>query len=622
MPGTWPSWADEPNPIPPEIPDYYPIFSPQPARDYNSITHGFICALGGWSATVLGALQDKLWRPVASPAVTAATSASTSALTQTADSDALRSFKRARFGSEMPYGNDASAIQGFKPTQTRYGDPTRNDSLGSNFKRLEIANQPLHRHIIRNDPNFNYDGHFSVDMAYASDSEDEEDLGDPMDIDSPRPVALQTETMSAQQPIGAENASLKPKSFQYPTFFNKMGFLSAQQPISNINAESKPNLNSAVTAARRAVKLFPKDSVAPNSRAAPFANAHVSLESSQESTLAPSAVEEGHNATESPKAADAPSPQKTKKAQYENVLEFFPNDVVHSLPGFEDDGLAVDLIKAEFLKRKLMERLRQEEIDSQNAALSRLGLRRPKSALICNTPPEWVNRAFHAPDNGKFDPSVVHPDAVELQPRDFAKLVPETAWLNDDCVHSSLCCLATYVNKQAGVKPKVDTPKCVPISSLYWTAFCGDHKKLYPRPFGRKWNMTRDNLLNIDTILIPVNSGAHWTLIVIRPSRRTVSYLDSFQRPNEAQLRHAYQWLSLFLGDKFIADDWKTEELAVPKQTNAWDCGVFVITNAMCLALGISPMCYNEDHMPAQRLRIAAMLLNGGFRGEFDLSHL
>lgn len=319
---------------------------------------------------------------------------------------------------------------------------------------------------------------------------------------------------------------------------------------------------------------------------------------------------------------DTPSTEKKDKAQYDAVLEFFPNDVVHSLPGLEDESLPADAHKVEHLKRELMERLRREEIESQNAALRHLGVRRSKSTLITEPSFAWLNRALDAPKNGTFDPSAVHPDAVELKPRDFAKLVPPTAWLNDDCVHSSLCCLAAYINNKAGVKPKVDPPKCVAVSSLYWKAFCGDHKKLYPRPFSRKWNMTPNNFFDIDTVLIPVNSNAHWTLIAIRPSLRTVSYLDSFHHRNDTQLRHAYQWLQLFLGDKFVPDDWDTTEFPAPRQTNAWDCGMFVITNAMCLALGISPMCYDEEKMPIQRQRIAAMLLNGGFHGEFDLSHL
>ncbi|KAI0966025.1 hypothetical protein F4678DRAFT_466991 [Xylaria arbuscula] len=436
---------------------------------------------------------------------------------------------------------------------------------------LSIGNAPTPYRVFngnQKDLNFNYDGHFSLDALYdESDSEDDEENdypGSPMDIDSPEPVvSYQTEATLAG-----------------------------------------PHVTSpAAAAARRAIATFARDS--PVSKKSP-----------------PAIERHYHKDTVDSPSGDSCLPRQAESPRYEEILRFFPDDVVHSLPGWRDEDLPADALKVERLKRELMERLRQEEIATQNANLAYLGVRRPKSALIVEPSPEWVNRATNAPANGTFNPRAVHPDAVELKPRDFGKLVPQTAWLNDDCVHSTLCCLAAYINNKAGVKSKVDPPKCVAISSLYWNAFCGDYKKLYPRPFARKWNMTPQNFFGIDTILIPVNSNAHWTLIIIRPSRKTVSYMDSFHTRSETQVRHTYNWLGHFLGDRFVPDEWDTVEFSAPRQTNAWDCGMFVITNAMCLALGISPLCYNEDKMPLQRLRIASMLLNGGFTGDFDLGNL
>jgi hypothetical protein len=449
-------------------------------------------------------------------------------------------------------------------------------------------------------------------------------LGSPMDIDEPEPIALnQPEAILAQQPIEPRTPQSSSQSDEHtPIALNKTEAILARQSTGSVSVESKSKWDSGATAARRAVKLFPRDSVTP------VRNRHQSFEDTSRDITTPVLVtptsvrpvveRTRHNAPTVSTVRHTPKSPFAGKA----ALEFFSRDEKVSLPGYEDQQLPASALKVELLKREMMERVRREEIESQNAALRHLGVRRPKSILIREPSPEWKRRALDAPKNGKFDPRAVHPDAVELNPRDFAKLVPATAWLNDDCVHSTLCCLAAYVNKQAGVKPKVDPPKCVAISSLYWTAFCGDHKKLYPRPFGRKWNMTPDNFLNIDTVLIPVNHGKHWTLIVIRPSRKSVSYIDSYGDRGVTHLRHTKDWLKLFLSDKYGGDDWKIEEFDAPPQTNAWDCGMFVITNAMCLALGLAPMCYDEGKMPLQRQRIAAMLLNGGFHGDFDLGHL
>ncbi|KAI1428429.1 hypothetical protein F5Y12DRAFT_711066 [Xylaria sp. FL1777] len=616
MPGAWPSWADDPDGIPP--PAFEPAPAPVPPPFYvernnpvnlPSPTRGFFTFFGGLSAFVLSTIRAVRWGP-AEPQDATTTPPATSTATQTTEDHPLHAAKRPRFDT----------------------GPTRaNFTLSGPSRSLPNINEAPtpYRVFNRNqtDPNFNHAGHFSLDAMYdASDSEDDEDdyPGSPMDIDSPQPiVSHETEAILAGQSIKPGHTQSILKSDEHaPIALNMTEAILAQQ---RTDTESPPKLNSITAAARRAVNMFPRHSAVSKAPATPFRKGNVSLQTrlpEDPLPVAPGIERLRRKDTAVLTFTDAHVSPKAEKALYDNVLEFFPNDVVHSLPGLEDEDLPADALKVEHLKRELMERLRQEEIESQNAALTHLGVRRPNSTLIREPSPEWVIRALDAPKNGTFDPKAVHPDAIELKPRDFAKLVPPTAWLNDDCVHSTLCCLAAYVNKKAGVKLKVDPPKCVAVSSLYWNAFCGDYKKLYPRPFSRKWNMTPANFFNIDTVLIPVNLNSHWTLIVIRPSRRTVSYMDSFHNRNETQLRHAYQWLKLFLGDKFVADEWDTQEFGAPRQTNAWDCGMFVITNAMCLALGLSPMCYDEDKMPIQRRRIAAMLLNGGFHGEFDLGEL
>ncbi|KAI3317588.1 hypothetical protein HD806DRAFT_541056 [Xylariaceae sp. AK1471] len=655
IPGSWPSEADQPNPAPGSSLG----IGMQLYRKLNSFNHN----LAMWVTSLLRSCCNGVWRTVQRPdATTTTTQPATQPTTQAVEDDGSPSSKRPRLDDRgpAPFRRSSSHLRGSSsyrapassrpgPSHLRGPEPFRrsgpnnyahnlrirgsrghtveNESppvrkpgqpdMGPNFNyrghfSADMALSPPVRKPGQPDmgPDFNYSGHFSVDMAVGSDDEDDEFPGSPMDIDSPEPIALnQMEAILASQPIESGDTQSTCKSDEHaPIALNKTEAILARQPIDPINVESSPKSDSVAAAARRAAKLFPKSSAVPRARVA--------------TPGTPVVETPRHNVSVLATAGHTPMPKKTGKAQYNNILEFFPDDVVHSIPGLEEEQLSADPVKSEHLKRVLMERLRQEQVQKQNAALGRSGLRRPNSTLIHEPSPEWKSKALDAPFNGRFNPAAVHPDAVELKARDFAKLVPETAWLNDDCVHSTLCCLAAYVNKQAGVKPKVDTPKCVAISSLYWSAFCGDHKKLYPRPFSRKWNMTPSNFLDIDTVLVPVNHGAHWTLIVIRPARRSYSYIDSYGGHGRQQLDHAEQWLKLFLGDKFVDDDWKRESFRTPEQSNAYDCGMFVITNAMCMGLGLDPMCYDEGKLPIQRRRIAAMLLNGGFHGEFDLSHL
>lgn len=327
--------------------------------------------------------------------------------------------------------------------------------------------------------------------------------------------------------------------------------------------------------------------------------------------------------------------------KYKDIREFFEHDDEICLPGLEhlrltpkttkiyeldsqrEKRLRIEREKAE---QERQERLRIEE-ERLNEALRPLGLRRARGALITSLTPDWELKAKSSPVNGRTEQhkwqGARHRDGVELSPHDFGRLVPSNEWLNDNDIQAALVHLATYVNDKAGVRPKADPPKCVALSSQYWSNFRAEPRKnVYPRGLDRNWGMKPANFLDIDTVLIPVNQSNHWTVLVIRPTRRTVAYVDSFHSTGLRHVSDAKTWLATFLGDKYVADEWRTEQYTVPHQTNGYDCGMFVITNSIYLSLGIDPSGYSQDDMPLQRLRIAAVLLNGGFTGPFDLSHL
>jgi sentrin-specific protease 1 len=76
-------------------------------------------------------------------------------------------------------------------------------------------------------------------------------------------------------------------------------------------------------------------------------------------------------------------------------------------------------------------------------------------------------------------------------------------------------------------------------------------------------------------------------------------------------------WLKFQLGDAFIEEEWSTPRTACAHQSNGYDCGVFVCTNAFCVAFGLHTSCYKESDMAQQRRNIAAVLINRGFTGDF-----
>jgi Ulp1 family protease len=257
-----------------------------------------------------------------------------------------------------------------------------------------------------------------------------------------------------------------------------------------------------------------------------------------------------------------------------------------------------------------------EEEKSRNTG----GLRPPKRDLIPNLSEDWSMQVDSTITNRRNGTLAKYSTGIELKSHDFAKVVPATEWLNDEIVNASLYWLDNYINQVAGVtNPTQSTRKCLAINSLYWKTM-KDKPNNTERAF-RRWGINKSNLLEVETILIPICESNHWTLLVIRPSKRMIAHFDSLNaRGSTMYTGKAMEWAKAFLKEDFIAKDWKVFQHQSPMQTNGHDCGVHTITNAMCIALGLNPMeCYDATDMPNQRRCIAAILLNEGFTNEFDL---
>ncbi|KAF5636563.1 Ubl-specific protease [Fusarium sp. NRRL 52700] len=273
---------------------------------------------------------------------------------------------------------------------------------------------------------------------------------------------------------------------------------------------------------------------------------------------------------------------------------------------------------AEAARREAEERARKE----REERLARSGgLREPNVTFVAPVSPEWHTRAMNTLNAASSTSLAKSAEGVDLRKHDFAKIVSSTEWLNDEIVNASLVWLDRAINSAAGIKDvKRNTRKI-------WTPGSFFFKRLQDQGTGntqrtlRRYGIEKRNFLDIDTILLPICEHSHWTLLVIRPSKRTVAHMDSINAGgNRSYTARAMAWIRDILEEKFVEDEWKTILHEAPLQNNGHDCGVHTITNAMCLSLGISPIeAYTADDMPTQRIRIACMLLNGGFTNDFDL---
>ncbi|KAL2126342.1 hypothetical protein VTI74DRAFT_1145 [Chaetomium olivicolor] len=274
-------------------------------------------------------------------------------------------------------------------------------------------------------------------------------------------------------------------------------------------------------------------------------------------------------------------------------------------------------------RRQQQQRQREQEARRQREALefaALTGLRQPARPLITPLSADWELRVGNA---AKANPTAELVKTLEGQPltrRDFEeKLLPPTAWLNDNVIIGSILHVAESVNTANGGTSQ--EPKCAAFTSYFWPRL----ESHGPGGCGRllrRAGVRKANLLDIDTILIPICAQSHWTLAVIRPGRRTVSHIDSMRggRGDPRVKNKLLELVRFILEDQFVEAEWTAVDYEAPRQTNGWDCGVFTITNAMCMALGINPkFAYTERELTLQRRRLAAVLLNEGFKGEFSL---
>lgn len=273
--------------------------------------------------------------------------------------------------------------------------------------------------------------------------------------------------------------------------------------------------------------------------------------------------------------------------------------------------------RAEEEKRRKAEEMRKAKAE----AARENGLRRPFASLITDLNKRWDDLVFHAQYAEEPNKELARtPPGTPLTQRDFNMLLPETAWLNDNVIEGSIFHIANYVNEKAGITDKKN-PKCAAVTSFFYNRLLSHGAASCSRA-ERVAGISRDNFFNIETILIPICSGNHWTLAVVRPQRRTVSHLDSMLagHGHHKVKKNILEWVKVVLGEKFVEADWKLVDLDAPRQNNGYDCGVFTITNGICLALGLNPIeTYRPEQLTLQRKRLAAVLLNGGFKGEFSL---
>ncbi|KAF2265820.1 cysteine proteinase [Lojkania enalia] len=277
--------------------------------------------------------------------------------------------------------------------------------------------------------------------------------------------------------------------------------------------------------------------------------------------------------------------------------------------------------------RKVQEEQRLAKEAAAKPAAS-LAAARPFVAPISDRERRLIRIAMRKSNNGLDKTVTIVKD--KLIAHDFGTLLPdlfngaELGWLNDNIVDGYMTILVDHIKAQAGYKHRRGGP-APPVhnfASQWYTTFTGN-PNMVKRWASRK-QLGKEQLLDAKLLLFPICSGSHWRLIALRPQERVIEYLDSLYQDEASgnpYICAICSYLQMELEELYQPNEWKIlRRQRSPKQSNASDCGVFTVLNALALLRNENPKEKVDvrDGMEAARKRIAVTLINEQVTTEFN----
>lgn len=204
-----------------------------------------------------------------------------------------------------------------------------------------------------------------------------------------------------------------------------------------------------------------------------------------------------------------------------------------------------------------------------------------------------------------------------LTRKDLASCYIQGSWLNDEVINAYLAILVDYLRRSHGNAGRHDKPLFHAFNTFFFSNL-RDKGYQSVRRWANRAKIGGEDLLNVDTVFIPVHNHAHWTLMVVKPSERTIENFDSLGSVSKRHVDLVKTWLRGELGASFVEEEWAVLGSESPQQTNGSDCGAFLLSTAKAVAVGIDPLSYGPEDIPLLRLKIVAEVVNGGLDGDFE----
>lgn len=230
---------------------------------------------------------------------------------------------------------------------------------------------------------------------------------------------------------------------------------------------------------------------------------------------------------------------------------------------------------------------------------------------------EWMSRVSNAMATNSNRRIATTLSGDPLTKKDLSTCFTPMAWLNDEVINSYLALIVDYLRRTNHNNGRGDKPRFHAFNTFF---FSNMRDKGYQsvRRWANRAKIGGASLLDVDTVFVPVHNSAHWTLIVIKPMERTIEHFDSLGSLSHRHVGVMKDWLRNELGPRYVEEEWRVLPSVSPQQDNGSDCGVFLLSTAKAVAIGLEPLSYCARDIVLLRKKIVAELMAGGLEGDFD----
>ena len=125
------------------------------------------------------------------------------------------------------------------------------------------------------------------------------------------------------------------------------------------------------------------------------------------------------------------------------------------------------------------------------------------------------------------------------------------------------------------------------------------------------------DIFSLDMVFVPILLHSHWALVVINIKESRLEYYDSMSKEcNDTVLSLLKHYVEEEYKDRkkvssYDMNEWKYYRVEnLPKQTNAYDCGVFAMTFAEHISRSASVLFVPPKHMKYFRLKMMWEIIN------------